>query len=400
MFSLSQREEFMSHFIRWHLGLALFMVLANGAAWAQDRQVTVAKTPHGGIQPQMVVDGKGAVHLLYFKGEPKAGNLFYSRREPGKADFSAPLKVNSQDGSAVATGTIRGGQIAVGKNGRVHVAWNGSGQALPKGPTKGHPMLYARLNDAGTAFEEQRNLMTQTEILDGGGTVTADQNGHVFVAWHALQVNSAKGETQRRVWVAQSVDEGKSFAAETGAFSKMTGACGCCGMKGFTDARGTVYFIYRAATESIHRDMYLLASADSGKTFQGHLLHKWEINLCPMSSEAFAEGPGGLYTAWDTQGQVYFARIKSGSAVSEEPVAAPGTSKGRKHPALALNSKGEMILVWTEGTGWQRGGALAWQVYDRSGQPTAEQGRLADGIPVWGLPSVIAEPDGRFTILR
>jgi hypothetical protein len=59
-----------------------------------------------------------------------------------------------------------------------------------------------------------------------------------------------------------------------------------------------------------------------------------------------------------------------------------------------------MILVWTEGTGWERGGALAWQVYDKDGQPTGEAGRRDGAIPVWSLPAVITEADGRFTIVH
>ena len=35
-------------------------------------------------------------------------------------------------------------------------------------------MLFARLDDDGTAFETQRNLMTYTQGLDGGGSVAAD----------------------------------------------------------------------------------------------------------------------------------------------------------------------------------------------------------------------------------
>src|SRR5207249_1981249 len=189
-----------------------------------------------GIQPQAMADAKGGVHLLYFKGDAAAGDLYYARREPGKTDFSAAIRVNSQPGSAIAVGTIRGGQIAVGKNGRAHVAWNGSGKAEPRGVAKySAPMLYARLNDAGTAFEEQRNLMQSTETLDGGGCVAADQTGNVYVAWHAVKTGSSGGEDNRRVWLARSTDEGKTFAPEVAAFAKSTGACGCCGMKGFAD---------------------------------------------------------------------------------------------------------------------------------------------------------------------
>ena len=58
-----------------------------------------------------------------------------------------------------------------------------------------------------------------------------------------------------------------------------------------------------------------------------------------------------------------------------------------------------MLLAWTEGTGWQKGGSLAWQLFDRSGRPLAEKGRLDGAIPVWSLASVVVRPDGDFTIL-
>jgi hypothetical protein len=388
---------------RWLSAACTLVAVVLGASpvEAGGKIVNVIKTPDGGIQPQAVTDAKGVVHLLYFKGDPKAGDLFYARREPGKRGFTTPLRVNSQAGSAIAVGTIRGGQLALGKNGRVHVAWNGSGKAEPRGSGKyTSPMLYARLNDAGDAFEEQRNLMQQTDALDGGGTVAADQNGRVYVAWHAFQLGGTSGEDSRKVWLALSSDDGKTFARETPINTKPTGACGCCGMRAFVDAKGAAYFLYRTATQGSHRDMFLLQSAPGAKSLQGNLVHKWDINSCPMSSECFAEGPGGVVTAWDTDGQVYWARIKPGTAEIGSPIAAPGEGKGRKHPALAVNAKGDVLLVWTEGTGWQRGGALAWQVFDKSGQPTRERGRIAGAIPVWGLPAAIAEADGTFTVLH
>src|SRR5262249_16072338 len=150
---------------------------------------------------------------LYFTGAPGTGDLYYVRRDAGKERYSAPLKVNSVAGSAIATGTIRGGQIALGKNGRVHVAWNGSGKA-DKNPLGGVPMLYARLSDDAKSFERERNLMTQSYVLDGGGALAADANGNVFVAWHGLGKDSPKGEDNRRVWIAASSDDGKTFATE------------------------------------------------------------------------------------------------------------------------------------------------------------------------------------------
>src|SRR5688572_17283880 len=100
----------------------------HAAAAPPPRSPTVAlvRTPDGGIQPQAVVDNAGTVHLLYFKGEPGHGDLFYARLAEGATTFSPALRVNSEPGSVIATGSVRGGQMALGRAGFVHVAWNAS----------------------------------------------------------------------------------------------------------------------------------------------------------------------------------------------------------------------------------------------------------------------------------
>src|SRR6185369_17622731 len=98
----------------WILGILLCLA-AFSSAHAAGR-VTLMQTPEGGIQPQAAVDSQGVVHLIYFKGNPQAGDLFYVKLEPGKQRFSDPIRVNSQPGSVIAVGTIRGGQMAVGKD--------------------------------------------------------------------------------------------------------------------------------------------------------------------------------------------------------------------------------------------------------------------------------------------
>ena len=121
---------------------AVFSVQSSEGGDVVRPQVEVIRTPDGGIQPQAVIDVAGTIHLVYFKGDPAGGDLFYVSSKTTPLDFSRPIRVNSQPGSAIAIGTIRGAQIALGKGGRVHVAWNGSQKARPANPIKGSPMLY------------------------------------------------------------------------------------------------------------------------------------------------------------------------------------------------------------------------------------------------------------------
>jgi hypothetical protein len=374
---------------------ALLSFVAATALAGTAPKVVLLRTPDSGLQPQAAVDATGALHLIYYKGDISAGDIYYVRRAPGAPAFSSPIRVNSQPASAIAAGSIRGAQLALGKNGRVHVAWNGSKTAQPPGPNGSSPMLYTRLNDAGAAFEPQRNLMHDGAFLDGGGTLAADGAGHVWVAWHAM--GEVKGEDHRRVYVAVSRDDGRAFAREVPAWREPTGACGCCGMRAFAGRRGILYMLYRAATEAVDRDMVLLVSADSGRTFRGSRIDRWKLNACPMTSESIVEGAGKIEVAWQTQKQVYFAPVDPGSAAIAPRVAPPGEGS-RKYPALAINPAGETLLAWAEDTGWQKGGSLAWQLFDSSGHPIGDSGR-APGVPANSFPAAFAGTGGAFTIV-
>ena len=380
---------------RWlaRLNTCLLGVLLVIPVRGETPKVALMRTPNGGIQPQALMDAKGTVHLIYFKGKPKAGDISYVRQPPGAKKFSEPIPINRQSGSAIAIGTIRGAHLALGRNGRVHVAWNASKSSDTH---EGAPMLYTRLNEAGTAFEPERDLMTCTGILDGGGSVAADDQGNVYVMWHGAKPGNTNGEAGRAMFVARSTDDGKTFAPETPALSIPTGACACCGVRAFADGAGNVFALYRAATEIVNRDEILLVSRNHGADFEIASRHPWKLQACPMSSASLAESKSGVLAAWETAGQVYFSRVAPGTLKVSPPISPPGNAS-RKHPVIVGNDRGEVLLVWTEGTGWQRGGSLAWQLFDADGQRTNEKGRV-DGVPTWSFASALPKSDGSFVI--
>ena len=138
--------------------IPLLCFIVYSVATADPSQVTLIRTPNGGIQPQAAMDRQGALHLIYYKGDARNGDIFYVSQQLDQKEFSKPIQVNTRPGSAIAAGTIRGAQMALGRNGRVHVAW--IGPAPERGSYMEAPMLYARLYDTRTAFEAERDVIT------------------------------------------------------------------------------------------------------------------------------------------------------------------------------------------------------------------------------------------------
>lgn len=352
--------------------------------------VQLVRVPDGGIQPQVASDHMGVLHLIYFKGEAMGGDLFYVKQAVDDSSFSDPIQVNSIPSSIIATGTVRGAHLALGRKGRVHVAWMSS-PGVNGGKHEKLPMFYTHLNDAKTGFEPQRNVIQHAYGLDGGGSVAADSLGHVYVAWHA-----GPEEATRKVWVSASADDGETFAVEQPAWGKETGACGCCGMRAFAEPSGALYVMYRSATERVNRDMYVLKSEDYGQTFNGVNAHGWEVQSCPMSTAIMALGKTNTWAAWESKGQVYLSSVGNLSHI--QPANPSGEGGKNKHPALAQNKEGNVLLAWSTGAGWKKTGILAYQLFDVFGNALGEP-VVGETVPVWSRPAVAARSDGNFVVL-
>lgn len=355
--------------------------------------IAVERVPNGGIQPQVAVGMDGTVHLIYFKGKARAGDLFYCKRPPQAAHFSKPIRINSKANSAIAAGAVRGGHLALGKNDRVHVMWNAAY------PVNGQGIYYTHINDAGDGFIPQKQLMHNSYGIDGGGAIVADAKGHVMVAWHGT-AKSSENERRGQVWVVISKDSGETFGADFAATRADVGACGCCGMAGTVGPRDNTYLLYRSATDGVHRDMILLRGTENSVEPPPLTLSHWNLSACPMTTASFARAKKGVFGAWENKGQVYFAHFDL-EGTDFDAHTPPGATHNRKHPAIAVNEAGQVLLAWTEGAGWNKGGSLAWQVFDAQGKPLPGAGAAGERkkAGAWNFPAVYALPDGSFTVV-
>lgn len=361
--------------------------------------VDVLRLEPDALKPRAVVDGDGTVHVVYYRGPLKpGGNLFYRSLAPGASRPSRPVRVNSQARSVSGKGVVVSHQIALGADGRIHVAFPGSEMAEPKGPFGTPGIFYARSTIDRARFEPEKNLMRRTRGgPDGGEAIAADGEGNVWVSWYGTASRSRRGD-DGTLFVARSSDGGASFTPERAVTDEPLGACECCAMAAHAGRDGRLYLFYRSALGGRHRDMHLYWSADLGETFRDLVVDRWEINACPVTGDALTGNRGELVAAWENrERRLGLARIDESGRIGSTTFV-EGEAQPPKMPVVASDSQGYLLLAWAEGLSPVRGGVAHWQLFDPDGKAVGRVGS-ARGVKANSLVAAVALADGSFLVI-
>jgi hypothetical protein len=376
--------------------LGLFLISSVHAEPA----VKLLKAPEDGFRPQVEVTPDGTVHIVQGSTTAK-GDLFYIRYNPESGAFTDPIRVNHLEGITAAF------DMTVGKDGRIHVLIRPNPTYLrmmmpEKEKLKFFDlkyMLYTRLNDEGTAFEDLRDLSHSCIGFEGVGSVVTDGKGTVNIFFHGQTVEEFD-EEGRVIYRVTSTDGGNTFSHPTPIKTDSVGSCQCCPMAGLWAKDGTIYLAYRAATgkaENSKKPSVLLASKDGGKTFSHITLEEWDKAGCPGSAYSLSEGKAGIFVGWRTEGTVKYANI----ATADTPVDSKITANTRI-PVVVANGTGDVLFVWSAMPENLEKGAshIVYQVYDKDGNAISEKGVIRNGgAKSFGHAAAWANPDGSFTIL-
>jgi hypothetical protein len=320
--------------------IVLITLLSACATWLQAARIIVVPVPNRGLTPDAEIEPAGVIHLAY----TLSNDVFYVRSPDDGASFSAPLRVNSEPNSS-HSGMFRGPDLVLGKEGRPHVIWysNGYQRKLPKDQWG---VLFSYLNDGGTAFVPVRNLNRKPS---DNYSVAANDEGRVAVFWMA-----------DGLFLQESKDNGVTFGEPRKI--ALADTCECCASRARFLPDGTLLCAYRDKQNNA-RDMFLLAQRRSSDEFTREKLSvtPWQVNACPMTGTFISSSKGGAVAAWETKGQVYFARCDSAGRKTAAPEVALGT-RG-KFP-IALAAPDGTLLV-----SWKRVNAVEWQFFDSADRP-------------------------------
>ncbi len=361
-----------------HFVFALLALIATSLfaisveATEQAARPTVVSVPDGGTPVAAKVDHAGTIHLLFDTAD---GPKYAKSTDNGKSFGDAIPAVDS--GSRKAGLKFHGADMAVGKDGTIHVAMGTNAWKL-KLPKNEWAMFYTRLEPGAKGFSPVLNLNNHPSE---GFSLAADDKGNVTACW-----------LSGKLYANVSHDNGKTFAPQV-EIDPAFDPCDCCTTSANYGADGKLAVLYREETNN-ERDMYLILwDQDRGRVSRTRISNTpWKINACPMSAYAISRTQDGFLSVWPTKGQIYFARLDNkGSAMPPGEVKTDG-SAGMHTGMLGMSGADGTIVV-----AWKKDDQLNWQLFDSKGKSKGPPDSVRS--PGTGVAGVVSNA-GRFVLFK
>jgi len=325
-----------------------------------------------GAKPVVARLDGGTLHLLY---NSDTGPQYSKSGDLGKT-WTAPVEVVDQ-ASRTPGLEYQAADMAIGRNGRVHVAMSTNAWKL-KLPEKEWALFYATLAPEATSFSPTRNL---NQKPSEGFSLAADSKGNVTACW-----------LSDKLYANVSHDDGATFSPTIEVNTEFD-PCNCCTTNSMYGDDGRLAVLYREESNN-ERDIYLvLWNQQTGEISRTRVSStRWKIDECPMSCYSIRRTTGGYVAAWPTKESIYFARLdNNGSQLSPGEIKTPGAPAMRTG-MLALSAHDGTTLV-----AWKNEARLQWQLYDAKGQALSKpESAESQGSGVAG----VVTRDGQFVLIR
>jgi hypothetical protein len=357
--------------IRVWLAMLCFCVVGPSDGSESTSRINGVRIPGDAKVSKAQIDRSGTIHLLLNTEDgPK-----YVKSTNAGVTFSSSIEL--VDTASKKPGLeFQGEDLAVGGDGRVHVAMSNNAWKL-KLPQEEWGFYYASLVPGAKAFSPVRNINRKPSE---GFSLAADDRGNVSASF-----------LSGKLFTMVSYDNGETFTAYAEP-NPGWNPCDCCTTATTYGADGKLALLYREETNN-DRDMYLVLSDASRKIKPSRTRvsgESWKLAGCPMTYYTVTRAPNGYVAAWPTKGEIYFARLDhNGAILPPGEIKTPG-SNGMRTGVLALSAQDSATLI-----AWKKNEVLGWQLYDSKGRPDGN----SNSAPSPGNGAAgVALPNGKFIL--
>ncbi|WP_159476746.1 exo-alpha-sialidase [Dyadobacter sp. 3J3] len=272
--------------------LALFLILQGNI-----RRDNPSITEHNlgtGSQPEISVDDKGTIRIVYGVKTGKEKDLYFISSQDGGVSYSKPYLIGNFSNMGLGMG--RGPQIATTKDYTVITVGDHHGNLFAVSLNKATNKWSApvRVNDSDT---------TAKEALSG---LSAGKDNRLFTVW----LDSRLGNNN--LFGSSSSDGGLTWEKNQLIYKgSQEGICDCCKPSAVIDGAGQIHVMFRNKLDGA-RNMYLITSKDNGRHFgsaQKLGVGNYLINACPMDGgDISVDAKGNITTVWRRQTEVFISK--------------------------------------------------------------------------------------------
>ncbi len=225
-----------------------------GSSWGSSVQVSqTAGSSSGSVGRKVAVDSQGWMHVVWTEQQSFVYDIYYSRSLDGGKTWSQPLDIANSNGPAI------GGNIAVGPDDSIHVAWN---DRRDGGASR---VYYARSRDRGVGWEQARDLSGLSSLEAAAPSLSVDSANRVHIAWHTGDPDSSTSIAQ--VYYTRSTNGGAGFEAAR-RLNSVTISHAAWPRFSVEGTNGQVVAVaWRDNRRNPDWDVYLAVSTDGGTSF-------------------------------------------------------------------------------------------------------------------------------------
>ncbi|MDN3581626.1 hypothetical protein [Mucilaginibacter flavus] len=264
----------------------LFLIAACICAKAKDPTI-LAK----GQQPQVSVDEKGVIRVVFGRSD----SVFCATSTNGGETFSRTDLVGIVP--QMHLGMARGPQLASSTNYSMITAMDKNGDIH----------CFTLQHSKGQVWKKQGLVNDlRASAPEGLMNIAADEADDFYAVWLDTRI----GKTNNVCFSSLSIKNGRWLKNKMVYQSPDGHVCECC-RPSIAVQGNNVAIMYRNWLMGA-RDMYLISSADKGKTFgTGQKLGKgtWKLNACPMDGGGLVfNADHSITTTWKRQATVYTAK--------------------------------------------------------------------------------------------
>lgn len=247
--------------------------------------------------PSVASDGPRAV-VAWIATTETQSNLYAATSVDGGETFAPPVRVNAVDGDA-RPGGEQAPRIALLPRESIALTWNSTLGGTSR-------IKRAISTDGGRTFVNADASTAADPGARGWASLAADPSGQLHTVW--LDVKSPDRASPRHA-ATHAMKQNVYHAAWTGQQTITetqiaSNVCFCCKTAVAVASDGRIFAAWRNIYPTNLRDIAVAASSDGGRTFSKPTRVSedgWQIDACPEDGPALAlNGKGDLVIVWPT----------------------------------------------------------------------------------------------------